>query len=286
VLTRRVIPAVLIRNNLVVQSRNFQDYLPVGRPEIAVKYLNDWGADEILILDIEASKSGSGPNFSLIEACANSSSVPLTVGGGVSSINEARRIFESGADKISLNASASNNLFLQISAIFGAQAIVLAVDTKKVSGKNQLYDYKSKIVKSVSVLDFLSTFNNDLFGEILIQSADRDGTGNGYDHAFLSKVAEQVQKPIIAMGGYGSPKHLNELLIDSRISAGAIGNAVHHFEHALIVIKSSLDQNLNVRFETDASYKGLPLDSNARVTKRDEIFLKELLYQRVSQEVI
>jgi imidazole glycerol-phosphate synthase subunit HisF len=286
VLTRRVIPVVLMRNNSVIQSRNFNQYLPVGRPEIAVKYLNDWGADEIVLLDIGASKSGDSPNFSLIEACANSSNIPLAVGGGISSIEDARRIFDSGADKLTLNSAASNELFLEISAIFGAQAIILAVDTKVVDGENLLYDYKSNTVKNISILKFLDSFNHDLFGEIIIQSADRDGSKTGYEIGLLHKVADKVKKPIIALGGYGSPTHLNSLFKNSSVSAGAIGNSVHHFEHTLVVIKSNLDKNLGIRIETDANYNDLPLDVHARLRKRSDFSLNELLYHRISQEVI
>jgi cyclase len=286
VLTRRVIPVVLVRNNSVVQSRIFNEHLPVGRPEIAVKYLNDWGADEIILLDIGASKSGDSPNFSLIEACANSSNVPLAVGGGISSVEDARRIFESGADKLTLNTAASNELFLEIGAIFGAQAIVLAVDTKVVNGEYLLYDYKSNTVKNSTILNFINSFNHDLFGEIVIQSVDRDGLKTGYELDLLHEVADKVKKPIIALGGYGSPAHLNLLFKDSRISAGAIGNSVHHFEHSLIVIKSNLDKDLGIRFETDANYSDVPIDFQARPRKRSEFFLNELLYHRISQEVI
>ena len=285
-LTRRVIPVVLIKNEVVVQSRNFKEYFPVGRPEIAVKYLNDWGADEILLLDIGASKSGNSPNFSLIESCANSSNVPLTVGGGISSLEDAQRIFDSGADKLSLNSSANNKLFLEISVIFGAQAIVLAVDTKFVNGENLLYDYKSNSVKELPILDYIKLFNHDLFGEILIQSADRDGLKTGYELNFLHKAANEIKKPIIALGGYGSPVDLNSLFKNSGISAGAIGNSVHHFEHSLIVIKSNLDNDLGIRFETQANYSDLSLDIYARVKKRSESFLNELLYQRITQEDI
>ena len=285
-LTRRVIPVVLIKNEVVVQSRNFKEYFPVGRPEIAVKYLNDWGADEILLLDIGASKYGNSPNFSLIESCANSSNVPLTVGGGISSLEDAQRIFDSGADKLSLNSSANNKLFLEISVIFGAQAIVLAVDTKFVNGENLLYDYKSNSVKELPILDYIKLFNHDLFGEIIIQSADRDGLKTGYELNFLHKAANEINKPIIALGGYGSPVDLNSLFKNSGISAGAIGNSVHHFEHSLIVIKSNLDNDLGIRFETQANYNDLSLDIYARVKKRSESFLNELLYQRITQEDI
>ena len=277
---------VLIQNKVVVQSRNFQEHFPVGRPEIAVKYLNDWGADEIILLDIGVSKSGDSPNFSLIESCANSSNVPLTVGGGISSTEDARRIFDSGADKLSLNSSASNQLFLQISMIFGAQAIVLAVDTKNVNGENLLYNYKTNSVKNLPVLDYIKSFNHDLFGEIIIQSADRDGLKTGYELNFLHKVADEVKKPIIALGGYSSPVDLDSLFKNSHISAGAIGNSVHHFEHSLIVIKSNLDSDLGIRFETHANYYDLPMDKHARIGKRSETFLNELLYQRIIQEDI
>jgi cyclase len=285
-LTRRLIPVVLVRDGLVVQSKNFSEYLPIGRPEIAVKYLTDWGADEILLMDIGASKSAKSPNYSLIEACANSSNIPLTVGGGISSLQDARRIFDSGADKISINAAACNYLFLEVSVVFGAQAIVLAIDTKLVNGVQKVFDYRLNLVRELSVMDFVNSFNDNWYGEIMIQSADRDGSKTGYELSLFQEVADKVNKPIIALGGYGSPTDLEALFGNSNVSAGAIGNSIHHFEHALIVIKSKLDKNLNVRFETGANYLAAQLDSNSRIRKRSELYLNDLLYKRISQEVI
>ena len=103
---------------------------------------------------------------------------------------------------------------------------------------------------------------------------------------FLHKVADEVKKPIIALGGYGSPVDLDYLFKNSRVSAGAIGNSVHHFEHSLIVIKSNLDNELGIRFETQANYNNLPVDIHTRISKRSENFLNELLYQRITQEDI
>jgi cyclase len=285
-LTRRLIPVVLFREGLVVQSQNFSEYLPIGRPEIAVKYLTDWGADEILLIDIDASKSGKSPNFSLIEACANSSNIPLTVGGGISSAQDARRIFDSGADKISINAAASNNLFSEVSVVFGAQAVVLAIDTKVVNGAHKVFDYRLNLVRELSVLDFVTSFNDSLYGEIMIQSVDRDGSKTGYELSLYRKVADKIDKPIIALGGYGSPADLETLFGDTSVSAAAIGNSLHHYEHALIAIKSKLDKSLNVRNETEANYRAMQFDSNSRIRKLSEVYLKELLYKRISQEVI
>jgi len=285
-LTRRVIAVVLIRNNVVVQSQNFEKYLPVGRPEIAVKYLTDWGADEIILLDIGATISQGSPNFSLIEKCANSSNIPLTVGGGIASIHDVQQIFNSGADKISINSAASDQFLTEISSIYGAQSIVLAVDTKQVGKENLVYEYKTRSTTKIQVSDFLESFRIDSFGEILIQSSDRDGLRNGYNLELFHKISSEVKKPVIALGGYNSPKDLNQLFGNSSVSGGAIGNALHHQEHSLTVIKSHLDRNLNIRFETDSDYCEVQLDKNSRILKRDDVYLQELLYSRIQKEMI
>lgn len=276
----------MIQNGIAVQSFQFREHLPIGRPDIAVKYLAEWGADEIIILDLEATKSGKSPNLRIIEDCANAASVPLTVGGGIRTLNDAQRILNSGADKISINSGAGNPLLSQISSVFGAQAIVVSVDYKKVEKEFVVFDYQSQQTREISVIDFVKTLDQNLFGEILIQSSDRDGSGRGFDIDFLRKIESDIDKPVIAAGGFGMPMHLDELFSETDISAGAIGNSLHHFEHALIVLKSNLNGSYRTRFETDATYVNLHIDKIARVLKRDDSFLNELLYKKIPRETI
>jgi cyclase len=285
-LTRRVIPAILIKDDWVVQSKGFGEFLPIGIPQIAVKYLSDWGADEILILDISATKSNKKPNFSLIESCATLSQVPLSIGGGVSNLEVAQNLFHIGVEKVAINHAASSELFSKIADKFGSQSIVLSLDVQNVDGKNMVFDHKRSKHTDLTVYEKLSSLDNSLFGEVLIQSVDRDGSESGYDIESLSEICQHTEKPIIALGGYGVPKDLEQLFRETNVSAAAIGNRFHHSEHSLIVAKSSLGIDLNIRLETNARYDGIKTDKLGRISKREEEYLNELLYKKIEKEEI
>jgi cyclase len=245
-----------VKDDQVVQSVSFRNYLPIGKAEIAIKYLTQWGADEILLLDISATKLGKEPNYELIERCARTCDVPLTVGGGISQVKHAQKLFDVGADKVSINYGTDPILLAEIGRIYGTQAIVLAVDVVTHKNQSLLYDYVSLSIREDSLYDFVSTLGQDNFGELLIQFVERDGSGSGYDVDFLREAASLINKPIIALGGYGCSRHIEELFINTKVSAAAIGNAMHHKEHSLIVCKSRLPKNLGIRFDSLARYDG------------------------------
>jgi cyclase len=285
-LTKRIIALIVVQHGRVVQSKNFESHLPIGSPRIAAKYLTDWGADEILYLDITSTKFGSRPNYRLIEECAKSSNVPLTVGGGISSIIEVRKIFNLGADKVSINSAASPELFQEISQLYGAQAIVFSMDVKRSFGKVDIYEYKTKKNTGVSVSERLNSFSSDSYGEILIQCVDRDGSQNGYDLEFFHWIAAQTNKPIIAAGGYGKPSHLDDLLKQTRVSACVIGNVLFHYEQSLALIKSYLGKDSGIRVESNLLFPQQGVDEIGRVVKPTEEFLNNLLYTKTIKEVI
>lgn len=285
-LTKRVIPTIIVREDKVVQSRSFGDYLPVGTPEIAVKYFSDWGADEIILLDISVTKSQKEPNFSLIEKCAKKSRVPLTVGGGIGTVDRAKSAFSAGADKVSINTAASNKLFMEIGELFGAQAVVYSIDVKNINGRYYIYDYKESATTKDSMAAKIATIDCELYGELLVQSVDRDGLRGGYDINLLKRAMELSPKPTIALGGYGKPDHLVQLFKSTNASAGGIGNAMHHLEHSLVVTKSHSAEMSNIRFETNASYQDVTLDDLGRIQRRSETFLDTLFYLKIDKESI
>ena len=285
-LTRRVIPTIIIKEDRVVQSKGFKQHLPIGIPEIAVKYLADWGADEILLLDISASKLDKAPNYSMVEKCSINLQIPLTVGGGISTVTKARSVFNAGADKISINSSASSLLFAEIGELYGAQAIVFAIDVVRKGSKSLVYDHRKHLVSSQSVKQKILEIDNNLYGELLVQAVDRDGAECGFDIECLSKIEKHLGNPVIALGGYGTPDHLNELFGETSVSAGAIGNVMHHYEHSLMIAKTHLGLNSSIRLETTGDYDLLPVDSLGRILKRSNAYLNELFYAKPKKDVI
>ena len=137
-LKKRIIATLIVKNGIVVQSIGFGKYLPVGKPQIAIEFLNQWGIDEIVYLDISATKNNIGPDYKAIRESAKMCQVPLTVGGGITNVNQMRELMHCGADKISLNNAVLNDLNLISSAakVFGNQCIVASVDVKKIENSN------------------------------------------------------------------------------------------------------------------------------------------------------
>lgn len=287
-LKKRIIATLIIKDDIVVQSFNFKRYLPIGKPQIAVEYLNYWGVDEIVILDIDASKNNKEPNFKEIKEIASKCFVPLTIGGGINSIDHIKQLMHCGADKISINNIAINNPdFIQNAAhIFGNQCIVISVDAVKINNDYFVYDYKQKNNLQVRITDFVKQMEDRGAGEIIINSVDNDGSYKGFDTELINEVCTSTTIPIICSGGAKNANDFINVFEKTNVNAASASNFFHFTEHSVIITKSNILKKMPIRLETAAKYAETSFDQNLRIQKKDDKILDELLYEKIIKEII
>lgn len=273
-LSKRIIGSLIVKDGIVVQSLGFKRYLPVGSPEVAVEFLNQWGVDEIVVLDITASKEGE-PDYTLIEQLARKTRVPLAVGGGIRTVEAMRRLIAGGADKLVLNTAAKEHseLISQTAAVFGEQCIVVSIDVHE--GPGGATEARERALEA----------QKRGAGEILIRCIERDGSKRGLDMELVGAVADAVQIPVIAAGGVGSAAHIREVFTSS-VDAVAVGNMLHFSEHSVITLKQELRQaGVLVRLDTYATYDGFDFEAD-RPQKRDDEYLSKLRFEYHPPEII
>jgi cyclase len=287
-LKKRIVATLVVKNGIVVQSRNFKCYLPVGKPEIAVQFLDDWGVDEIILLDISASRAGCLPDYAMVRAASARCHVPLTVGGGITCTEHILELMHCGADKVSFNQATLHQptLIEDAAKLFGNQCIVASIDVVQIDGNYRVYDYLHRKVLTVPLAEFARQMQDRGAGEILINSVDRDGAQCGFDFDLINAVCAAVTIPVICCGGAGKPQHFTEILEGTGVSAVAAANFFHFTEHSVTMTKALVSQHTPVRHETHARYASNPFDSEGRLLKKDEAVLEELLYHRVEKEII
>ena len=219
-LCKRIIPCLDVTGGRVVKGVNFVELRDAGDPvEIAARY-NDQGADELTFLDITATSDGRDLILHIIEAVASQVFIPLTVGGGVRSVEDVRRLLNAGADKVSFNSAAVANpqLIRDASGRYGAQCIVVAIDAKRRAGDDlvargagwDVYTHGGRKNTGLDAVDWAAQMTEHGAGEILLTSMDRDGTKSGFDLALTRAVSDRVEVPVIASGGVGALEHLSD----------------------------------------------------------------------------
>ncbi len=288
-LRKRIVATLVIKNGIVVQSIGFNRYLPVGNALICVEFLNKWGIDEIVLLDIDKTAQGKGPDFKLITEVSKKSFVPLTVGGGIRDLNDIRKLIHCGADKISINKAAikTPKIIKEAANIFGTQCIVISMDVKKKNGRYEIYSDNGKTPTGLEPLKWAKRIEDLGAGEILLNSIDRDGSKRGYDLNIIKKVSKEISIPVIACGGASQPKHFLEVFTKTGASAAAAGNFFHFTEHSPITVKSFLlNRGVDVRLDTNANYKETKFMENGRIAKRPEDYLDKLRFEYIKEEVI
>ena len=287
-LKKRVVATLVVKNGIVVQSIRFRKYLPVGKPEIAVEFLDQWGIDEIILLDISASAFGKGPDFELIRRVSQKCHVPLTIGGGISCVEDIKELMHCGADKIALNQTAIHNpaFITEAARIFGNQCVVVSIDVVKTPFGYFVYDYINRKSLDTSVAAFAENMEELGAGELFINSVDRDGTYSGYDTELIKNVYDKVSVPIICGGGAKNANDFIEVFSNTNASAASAGNFFHFFEHSVNITKSHIRKQIDVRLETAASYSENPLDQDLRLIKKTDKILEEMLFIRIEKEVI
>jgi imidazole glycerol-phosphate synthase subunit HisF len=219
-LSKRIIPCLDVTGGRVVKGVNFVELRDAGDPvEIAARY-NEQGADELTFLDITATSDGRDLILHIIEAVASQVFIPLTVGGGVRSVDDVRRLLNAGADKVSFNSAAVANpqLIRDASGRYGAQCIVVAIDAKRRCGDDlaargpgwDVYTHGGRKNTGLDAVEWAGQMAEHGAGEILLTSMDRDGTKSGFDLALTRAVSDRVAVPVIASGGVGALEHLSE----------------------------------------------------------------------------
>ncbi len=223
---KRIIPTLLVSNGKLIKTKNFENYKYVGDVVNAIKIFNDKEVDELILIDIEASKNKSAINYKLIENCASECFMPLCYGGGIKNIEDATRLFSTGIEKISLQSSIIENpIFLsELSSKFGNQAIVVSLDFKKdFFGNYRLINSSNGKVVKIDLNSFLGEIESLGAGEILLNSINKDGNMNGMDLLLIKKITSITNLPLIAVGGVGSLKDIKDAF-DVGASAVAAGS--------------------------------------------------------------
>lgn len=244
-LTKRIIPCLDIKNGRTVKGVNFVDLRDAGDPvELAEIYANA-GADELVFLDISATEERRKTLADLVYHVAEKVNIPFTVGGGISSIEDVDVLLQNGADKVSINSSAVKNpqLINDLSAKFGAQCIVVAIDAKQIDGEWIVHLVGGKVPTEIRLFDWAKEVEERGAGEILFTSMDHDGTKDGFANEALARLSTELNIPIIASGGAGNIQHFVDTFIDGKADAALAASVFHFKEIEIKDLKAALAKN-------------------------------------------
>lgn len=265
-LTKRIIPCLDIKEGRVVKGTNFLQLRDAGDPVELSKIYNEQGADELVFLDITASFEKRDIIIDVVKRTAEQVFIPLTVGGGIKTVDDFRRILRAGADKISINTSAVKNpeLIKEASEIFGTQCVVVAMDVKRkyitdssdenlkdkhlFESKNnkfwfEVYIYGGREGTGIDAVEWAKKVENLGAGEILLTSMDADGTKDGYDIVLTKAISESVKLPIIASGGCGNSSHVVDVFKEGKADAALMASILHYRECTVEDIKKEVEKN-------------------------------------------
>jgi len=242
-LAKRIIPCLDVHDGRVVKGTNFIHLRDAGDPvELASLYDRE-GADELVFLDISASAEGRETMVDVVRRTAEKVFIPFTIGGGLRTIEDIRRMLRAGADKVSLNTAAVQNpeLIEQGALAFGSQCIVVAIDARKVGeGRWEVYTHGGRKPTGIDVLEWARKVEKLGAGEILLTSMDRDGTKEGYDNELNRTVGRAVSIPLIASGGVGTLEHMAEGLTEGEADAVLAASIFHYREYSIKETKDYL----------------------------------------------
>ena len=242
---KRIIPCLDVNDGRVVKGINFVELKDAGDPvEIAKKY-NEEGADELTFLDITASSDNRGLLFDIVEKVAKQIFIPLTVGGGVRTCEDIRNLLNAGADKVGINTSAILNpdLISESTSRFGSQAIVVAIDAKKVDDHWEVFTHGGRNATGINAITWAKKMAKLGAGELLITSMDRDGTKKGFDNVLMKLISDVVEVPIIASGGVGVLQHLVDGVKDGGADAVLAASIFHYGEFTIQEAKQYMAKN-------------------------------------------
>ncbi len=246
----RIIPCLDVKDGRVVKGINFIDLIDAGDPVEQAKHYSENGADEICFLDISASLENRDTMLSVVKKTANEVFIPLTVGGGISSLENIHSLLKAGADKVSINSAAIKNpdIIKHSSEYFGNQCIVVAVDAKKENNDWYVYSHGGTKNTGLYALDWIEKIQELGAGEILLTSMDKDGTKSGFDIDLLAKVGEFTKVPVIASGGVGKLEHFYDGIVKGKADALLAASVFHFNELSIKEVKNYLfNKNIEIR---------------------------------------
>lgn len=228
-LRTRIIPALLLCNESLVKTVRFGRFTYVGDPCNTVRIFNELEVDELLFLDITATREGRSPNLKVLADIANECFMPLSFGGGIRSLDHAKAVFDTGFEKIAINSSALENppLITEIACQYGSQAVIVSIDVKaSLWGKPTVRGVGGRRNSGRNPVEWAKEAESRGAGEILLTSIDREGTWNGFDCDLVCQIADAVSIPVIAHGGAGNVEHIRQVVKQAHASAVALGSMV------------------------------------------------------------
>ena len=242
----RLIPALLLQNESLVKTVRFKKPGYIGDPINTVRIFNELEVDELIFLDITATNEKRSPNFKLLADIANECFMPLSYGGGIISLEQAKKIFSIGFEKIVLNTAShvSVGLISQIAEVFGNQAVIASIDVKKnIWGKYEVWSHSGRRNTEKNPIEWAHEVEKLGAGEIMLTSIDKEGTWTGFDVNLIFKVTETVSIPVIAHGGAGTIEHIVEAVKKGNSSAVALGSMVVYQQKGLGVLVNFPERN-------------------------------------------
>ncbi|MBN2104103.1 imidazole glycerol phosphate synthase subunit HisF [bacterium] len=249
-LAKRIIPCLDVKDGRVVKGVNFINLQDAGDPVVQAQYYDEQGADEIVFLDITASHEKRDILLDVVRRTAEVVFIPLTVGGGIRTAEDARLLLESGADKISINTAAVKNpdVITECADRFGSQATVTAIDAKRSGISWNVYIYGGRDATELDAVEWAQRVEALGSGEILLTSMDRDGTKDGFDIDLTRTISEAVTVPVIASGGCGHLEHIHDAFTLGKADAALAASIFHYREYTVKECKNYLqERNIHVR---------------------------------------
>ncbi|NTU44363.1 MAG: imidazole glycerol phosphate synthase subunit HisF [Chlorobiaceae bacterium] len=243
-LAKRIIPCLDVRDGRVVKGINFEGLRDAGSILEQARFYNNELADELVFLDISASLESRRTTLEEVLKVSGEIFIPLTVGGGINSVERAKEVFLHGADKVSVNTAAVNDpeLITRIAEKYGSQAVVVAIDIKKIGTEYIVHTHSGKNPVGLEALEWAQKVQDLGAGEILLTSMDRDGTKEGYDNEILARVSTSVHIPVIASGGAGCLEHLYDGFTKGHADAALAASIFHFRQHSIREAKEYLHE--------------------------------------------
>lgn len=244
-ITKRIIPCLDVRNGRVVKGVNFEGIQDVASPVELAHFYNDSGADELVFYDITASFENRSLFTDALRQVAGEIFIPLTVGGGINTLDDFDRVLKCGADKVSVNSGAINDpsLIERAAKKYGDQCVVLSMDIKRVDGKFHVFSKGGRIDTGIDALEWAKRGENSGAGELVVNSIDTDGVKQGFDLEMLQKISDLVTIPVIASGGAGKKEDFLELFRANCADAGLAASIFHFKEVDIMDLKRYLNNN-------------------------------------------
>ena len=247
-LSTRVIPVLLLKDKGLIKTVKFKRPAYVGDPINAVKVFNDKEVDELIFLDVNASKKRLQPDYQVIESIASECFMPVCYGGGITTLEQIKKILSLGIEKVSLNDAALDNpgIIKDAARVFGSQSIVVSIDVKrKMNGRRKVFSHSKGKTTAFDPVDFALKMEEHGAGELLVNSIDHDGTMSGYDIELMKEIVTNINIPVIACGGAGELTHFHEVKKHASVAAVAAGSMfVFHGKHRAVLLSYPSQQEL------------------------------------------